>query len=94
MDEILKVIIDIKSKIEDVKNKQNSLLDKSSLCKILVMLNIAEMLIRSNSNINDNDKHYFEGQAFVGRYFCDWGLDWIADDYLKISSFIKDNYWD
>jgi hypothetical protein len=79
-------IIKSKTKIEELKNKignSDDTVDKATLCKVLIMLNIAEMVIYANIKIPENEKYYFEGQAFIGRYFGGWGLDWIADDYLK-----------
>jgi hypothetical protein len=89
-------IIETKRKIEEFKNKiqkpYNSL-DMSSLCNVLIMLNIAEMVIYANIKVPENERYYFDRQAFVGRYFIDWGLKWISDDYLKVSKFIKANHW-
>jgi hypothetical protein len=89
-------IIETKRKIEEFKNKiqkpYNSL-DMSSLCNVLIMLNIAEMVIYANIKVPENERYYFDRQAFVGRYFIDWGLKWISDDYLKVCEFIKANHW-
>lgn len=81
-----------KNRLEQLKD-DNENIDKSVICKLLVMANMAEMVIWSKSKINEPEKYYFEGQAFVGRYFSDWGFDDIAERYLEISEFIKLNHW-
>ncbi len=89
-------IIESKGKIEQFKNSfetSDVKIDKATICKVLIMLNIAEMVIDANIKVPDNEKHYFEAQAFIGRYFGDWGVNWIADDYLNVSSYIKSGYW-
>jgi uncharacterized protein involved in tellurium resistance len=90
---MIEEIIEFKRKLEELKNTTSEAIDKATICKVLVMLNIAEMVIRSNTKVEDKEKHYFEGQAFIGRYFGDLGLDWIAEDYLKISLVIKEKYF-
>jgi hypothetical protein len=85
-------IIQYKERLENLKNNHLQI-DKSILCKILVMVNIAEMLIHANIYIDDSDKKYFEGQVAVGRYFCDWNEDWVAEEYFEVVKYIKENNW-
>ncbi len=92
---MIKEIVQFKRQVEDIKNEERSStkIDKGVLCKILVMANIAEMCIWSNVKVPESDRHYFEGQAFVGRYFDDWALPWVGEEYLKLVKFIKSKYW-
>lgn len=50
-------------------------------------------MYKANIKVPEEDKNYFEGQAFVGRYFGDWGLLWVAEEYLEVTQYIKDNHW-
>jgi len=92
---MIREIIEFKREVKEAKNSDNGAanFDKATMCKILVMLNIAEMVIRANEKVPEHERHYFEGQAFVGRYFGDWGLDFIVDKYLKVTSYIKATHW-
>ena len=36
-------------------------------------------------------EEYFQAQASIGRYFCEWNLDWIAESYYSIVQYIKEN---
>ena len=92
---ILDKIIEFKKNLEYLKNNspESDKIDKATLCKLLVMANIAEMTIYAGLKIEKNQKEYFEGQAFVGRYYMDWGLDWIPKYYLEICRYIKENHW-
>lgn len=94
--DIVEKIIEFKEKLEKIKNDKSSSslkIEKGILSKILVMANIAEMCIYSNTNVPDEDRNYFEGRVSVGRYFGDWGLDWVTDYYIEITEFIKENHW-
>ena len=66
---------------------------KTSIWKTLIMAEIANRSFVFNINIESFEKPYFDRQAAVGRYFCDWGLDWIAEYYYEISNYIVKYYW-
>lgn len=93
---MIKKIIEFKAWLENIKNEINpetANINKADICQILVMLNLAEICIRSNIKVPKEFKRYFEGQAFVGRYFGDWGLLSVAQEYLEVTEYIKDNHW-
>ncbi len=92
---MLDKIKEFKRKVEEVKETHPfaDKIGRGSFSKLLVMANLAEMCIYSNTKVPAQDRNYFEGQATVGRYFSDWGLDWIATDYLEICEYIKHNNW-
>lgn len=93
---ILEKIKKFKKEVEDIKEFDGKYqkVNKGALCKVLVMVNMAEMCILSKTIVPIKDRDYFEGQTVVGRYFSDWGLDWIAMDYLEICSYIKSHNWE
>jgi hypothetical protein len=93
---MIEKIINYKKNLEEVKNSRDpktTNINKSDICQILIMANLAEMCIRSDIKVPKEDRNYFEGQAFVGRYFDDWGLPWVGKEYLDIVKYIKENYW-
>ena len=93
---MIEKIIEFKARLEAIKNDNNSetaSINKADICQILVMLNVAEMCIRSNIEVPKEFQNYFEGQAFVGRYFSDWNLSWVAWEYLEVTEYIKHNHW-
>lgn len=74
----------------------NSLLDnnmKSWLWKTLIMTEIAKRSVTLKIPIEQFEKEYFNRQAALGRHFCDWGMDWVAENYYEISNYIANYYW-
>ncbi|MCE2743589.1 MAG: hypothetical protein LW701_08495 [Fluviicola sp.] len=56
------------------------------------MANIAELAIISNVKIKKREIDvYFSAQASIGRYFCDWHLDWVPQYYFEITKYLKKN---
>jgi hypothetical protein len=89
---MIEKIISFKKRLEEIKT-ENENIDKATVCKILVMANMAEMVIRANTKIREAEKHYFEGGAYVGRYFGDWNYHDVARDYYEISAYIQKFNW-
>ena len=84
-------IIEYKIKLEELKESDLNI-DKSMVSKLLVMANLAELAIISNIKLSKQEIHeYFQAKASVGRYFCDWKLDWVAEGYIDIVYYIKEN---
>ena len=88
-------IIAYKNQVEEFKNHgmDRQSIDKSSLCRLLVMANIAEMVIHANSKLQEHERTYFEGDYFVDRYYGDRGAAWIVEGYRAITGYIKNNHW-
>jgi len=61
---------------------------KSDLVKQMKVANLALTVIQNNEKIEAFEVDYFEGQAFVGRYFGDWKLDWVVWNYYEISMYV------
>jgi hypothetical protein len=75
------------------ENKFHSDDMKSWLWKTLIMAEIAHRSFALKITIESFEKHYFDKQAAVGRHFCDWGMDWITENYFEISNYIAAYYW-
>ncbi len=84
-------IIQFKLKLEELKESK-SLIDKSMISKLLIMANISELAIISKVKIKKQEiDDYFNAQASIGRYFCDWHLDWVSEYYFEITQYLKKN---
>jgi hypothetical protein len=90
---MIEKIIEFKRKVEELKNSKlpDGYADpeNATLCKLLVVANVAEMCIRSNTKIEECLRPYFDGQTFVARFYGDLGYGWIVDDYYEITQFAK-----
>ena len=63
------------------------------LWKVLIATEIAHRSFALNVDIEPFEESYFDRQAAVGRYFCDWGLDWVAEGYFLINEKIMDDHF-
>jgi len=61
---------------------------KLDIVKQLKLSSLSFVIIENDSQIEEFETVYYTGQAFVGRYFGDFGLDWIVWNYYEISSYI------
>ena len=92
-EELIDKVINFKIKLskELVKAKSDDL--KANLWKMVILTEIAHKSFSLNINIELFEKNYFERYSAVARYFRDWGLDWIADEYFFINKIITNKYW-
>jgi hypothetical protein len=81
-----------KNYLEDLKISKPEM-DICMISTMLVAVAIAEATINCNCKIRDEEKWYFDRQAAVGRFFSDWGEDYISLTYLKMSEYLKVNHW-
>ena len=88
-EKIIQLIVNYKLKVETYLNdgKYKDPL-RRDLIKQLKISNLALTIIQFDDKIEDFEIQYFIGQVFVGRYFSDFGLDWIANNYYEISHYI------
>jgi hypothetical protein len=92
---MLKLTLKFKDKIRQEIDK-NMLHDdnmKSWLWKTLIMSEIAHRSLSLKIPIEQFEKQYFDKQAAVGRHFCDWDMDWVAENYYEISNYIAKYHW-
>ena len=66
---------------------------KFSLWKSLVMTEIAHRSFDLQTSIETFEKPYFDRYTAVARYFRDWNMDWVADNYFEITNYIAKYYW-
>lgn len=91
---ILNLTIRFKARLRNEIEKSNShFSDKASLWKALIMAEIAHRSFALEINIEEFEKQYFDRQAAVGRYFCDWAMDWVAENYYEITNYVAKYYW-
>ncbi len=77
-----------------LKTMKNNTYLNQELCNGLIETAvIAKRLVQNNEIVDNKDKWRFERQAIVGRYFSDWNMDIIAEEYHEISSHIKSYHW-
>lgn len=81
----------LRSEIEE--NKYNSATMQEWLWKTLIMTEVAHRSLSLETKIEQAEKHYFNCQASVGRFFCDWKMDWVAEYFNEISNYIAAYYW-
>lgn len=89
---MIEKIITLKSRLENLKNETEDKEDKAAILKIIVMLNLSELVILANTKFSkDEAKEYLMGQAFIGHYFIDWGKEWVSDGYTEIVKYLHEN---
>ncbi|ULC58789.1 hypothetical protein MBM09_12805 [Flaviramulus sp. BrNp1-15] len=66
---------------------------KAYLWKVLIMSEIAQRSFVLNMKIESFEKQYFDRYTAVARYFRDWNMDWVADNYFEITHYIAEFYW-
>ncbi len=81
----------IRLEVEGNNSNPNDL--KATLWKTLIMAEIAHRSFVLEVKIESFEKPYFNRQAAVGRLFCDWAMDWVAEYYYEISNYIAAFYW-
>lgn len=81
----------LRNEIEENKFHSDDM--RECLWKVIIMTEIAHRSFSLGTKIEPFEKQYFDRQAAVGRYFCDWGMDWVAEYYFEISNYVAAFYW-
>jgi len=92
MKEPLNFLTQYRAQLSDWIENPTTNAPHDAVFKLQAAVDLSIELIQSDRKVLESEKHFFEGGAYLLRFFEGWGDEYM-DKYSKMVSYIKENHF-